>query len=86
MAEEVVQERENKYLEFVTAIQQVASTNELSNGVTRELTYQQGLSILLRSKQLIREGALHSNRISREDKARQIDKCYEQRDRRQRIR
>jgi hypothetical protein len=54
--------------------------------VAKELTYQQGLSILLRSKQLIREGALHSNRISREDKIRQINKCYEQREQRQRTR
>lgn len=86
MSEEVTQERENKYLEFVTAIQQIARTSELSNGVAKELTYQQGLSILLRSKQLIREGALHSNRISREDKIRQINKCYEQREQRQRTR
>lgn len=82
MTEETTKKRRNKYLNLVTAVQNVASTIKVPNCVPTELTYQQGLSILLRSKQLIREGALHPNKISGEEKAKQINRCYEQRHRR----
>jgi len=82
MTEETTKKRKNKYLKFVTAIQHIAKTTNLPNCAPKELTYQQGLSILLRSKQLIREGALHPNKIDPKELARQIDKCYEQRERR----
>jgi len=77
--EVVVEDRPNKYLNDVTDIQTVCLNIKLENGVPRELTYQQALSVLLRSQQLVREGKMHPNRLSDEQMKRQIDICYEQR-------
>jgi hypothetical protein len=84
MSEEKKKPKRNKYLRDVTKIQDAAINTNLPNCVSRELEYQQALSVLLRSRQLIREGGLHPNRISTKIKAEQIDKCYEQRENRRR--
>jgi len=81
MTEEKKKKRRNKYLKFVTAIQNNALTTKLPNCASTELTYQQALSVLLRSRQLAREGALHPNRIDPEEMAKQVDICYKQRER-----
>lgn len=64
----------------VKAIQATALNPTLPNGVKKELTFHQALSILLRSRQLIREGAFHPHLISAADKKAQIEECYKQRD------
>jgi hypothetical protein len=64
---------------FIHTIQNNAMNTKLPNGVKKELTYQQALSILLRSKQLIREGSYHPHSISQQAKAFQINECYKQR-------
>ena len=76
--------KRNKYLKHVTEIQNAAVSVNLPNCVNREIEYQQALSILFRSRQLAREGKLHSNTIHPKAKASQIDKCYEQIERRRR--
>ena len=76
--------KRNKYLKHVTEIQDAAINTNLPNCVSKELEYQQALSILFRSRQLAREGKLHSNTIHTKAKASQIDKCYEQIERRRR--
>jgi len=68
----------NKYLKYVEAIQDSALNSNLPNGINVELTYQQALSIYLRSSQLIKEGSLHPNQLSPKAKTAQIDKCYKQ--------
>jgi len=60
-------------------IQTKAFNPTLPNGVKRELTYHQALSVLLRSRQLVREGAYHPHLISDADKKAQIEECYRQR-------
>jgi len=79
MTEEKTKKRRNKYLKHVAMVQSNAMTTKLLNCANRELTYQQALSILLRSRQLAREGALHPNRISQERKTEQVNRCYVQR-------
>jgi hypothetical protein len=61
-------------------IQAAALNNKLKNGVRYELTLQQALSILFRSRQLKHEGGFHPHLISDTEKVRQIDECYKQRD------
>lgn len=51
------------------------------NKLSRELTFQQAYSVYLRSRQLQVEGSAHPHLISDEERARQIDLCYEQRNR-----
>lgn len=68
----------NKYFKFVEVIQDSAFNFNLLNGISVELTYQQALSIHLRSRQLIREGALHPNQLDTKFLTNQIDKCYKQ--------
>jgi len=63
----------------IKAIQAMALNPRLPNGVKKELTYHQALSILLRSRQLVREGAYHPHLISEADKKAQIEECYRQR-------
>jgi len=82
--EKVEKKRRNKYLKHVEAIQNNAAYTKLDNGVVKELTYQQGLSVLLRSRQLIKEGAAHPGGVGQEELQRQIDICYRQRARQQR--
>lgn len=72
----------NKYLKFVEVIQDNALNFNQPNGISVELTYQQALSIHLRFSQLIKEGALHPNKLSPKAKANQIEKCYKQQNRR----
>jgi hypothetical protein len=62
-------------------IQESAKNNNLPNGIKREITISQALSILFRSQQLKRESSYHPHLISDKEKARQIDVCYEQRSR-----
>lgn len=69
----------SKYLKDVEAIQESAVLMGAFTGVVKELTYQQGLSILLRHRQLVQEGINYSNTLTPEEKAEQIEKCYEQR-------
>ena len=83
MSEEKKSKR-NKYLKHVDKIQDASINTELSNCVSKELEYQQALSVLLRSRQLTREGKLHPNAIRPEVKTKQVDKCYEQREYRRR--
>lgn len=83
MSEEKKPKR-NKYLKHVNEIQDTAVDTDLSNCVGKELEYQQALSILLRSRQLTREGKLHPSTIHPKVKAKQMDKCYEQREYRRR--
>ena len=71
--------RRNRNLKFVTRIQENAKNTRLSNCKNIELTYQQALSIYLRSRQLVRDGAFHPHLISGERKSRQVDICYKQR-------
>ena len=82
MTDEKPRPRRNRNLKFVTNIQENAKNTELPNVASIELTYQQALSIHLRSRQLIREGAFHPHLISKENKDKQVAKCYEQRKRR----
>lgn len=77
-------QRTNKYLKFVEDIQNSAFNFNQPNGISVELMYQQALSIHLRSSQLIKEGALHPNKLSQKAKNNQVDKCYKQQNRRQR--
>jgi hypothetical protein len=61
----------------VRAIQSTAFNTKLPNGVQRELTYNQALSILIRSRQLYnesREGMLSDSELRS-----QINACYAQR-------
>ena len=80
MNEEMNEQQSNKYLEQVEIIQRNAFENNLANGVVRELSYQQALSIYLRSSQLSKEGSLHPNGISQREYDRQVEVCYAQRD------
>lgn len=56
-----------------------AACPTLTNGVKKELTFQQCLSIWLRSKQLIREANFHPCLINSAKKKEQIEVCYRQR-------
>lgn len=69
----------NKYLQFVEEIQQNALLSQNDNCIDFELTYQQALSIYLRSRQLILESIVHPATISPDEKVKQINKCYRQR-------
>ena len=73
--------RRNRNLKFVNRIQESAERTRLPNSKNVELTYQQALSIHLRSRQLVRDGAYHPHLISGDRKLRQVDMCYEQRHR-----
>ncbi len=84
MSEEEQTERRNKYLEDANEIYDAAIGTILPNCVSKELTYQQALSILLRSRQLAREGKMHPSKIHPKMRDTQIDKCYAQRERRRR--
>jgi len=74
--------RPNKYTGVIKNIQNNALNFDLSNGTNAELTYQQALSIHLRSVQLTKEGNLHSSRLSKKAKEYQIEQCYRQQKRR----
>lgn len=76
------QPESNQYTEYVETIQANALNNDLPNGIPTELTYQQALSIWLRSCQLVKEGAMHS--IHPKKLANQIEICYKQQFRKQR--
>jgi len=78
MTEKKSKPRQNKYASFVARIQDVALQGDGDNRVSVELEYQQALSIHLRSGQLIREGQLHPTVLIPERKAKQIERCYEQ--------
>ncbi|KKM15043.1 hypothetical protein LCGC14_1700040 [marine sediment metagenome] len=73
--------RRNRNLKFVTRIQENAESTKLPNCTNTKLTYQQALSVHLRSRQLVRDGAFHPHLISGERKSRQVNICYEQRHR-----
>lgn len=70
----------NKFAKAVNTIQESALRGGGQNLVSRELSYQQALSIHLRSKQLARESSRSSN-IKPEILAQQVERCYEQRKR-----
>jgi len=67
--------RYNKFAKVINAIQETA----LQHSNSYELTYQQALSIYLRSTQLIREGSNRSHGLSGKRKVEQINRCYKQR-------
>lgn len=69
----------NRYQRPVTEIQEAALSNTLENGVCRELTYQQALSIHLRSRQLAKESRHRNSGLSDTEFSRQVDRCYYQR-------
>jgi len=73
--------RRNRNLKFVDRIQENALNTKNPNCTSTELTYQQALSVHLRSRQLIRDGAFHPHLISEANKAKQGNRCYEQRKR-----
>lgn len=79
----MIEKKENKFqarnLRKAEKIQAAALNNNLPNGVKTELTIDQALSILFRSRQLKRESSYHPHLISDVEKARQVEKCYEQR-------
>jgi len=62
---------------FVQKIIVNAKTNILPNGVAKNLTYQQAVSIATRSDQLTSESNCRPNRKNFD---RQIDDCYRQRE------
>ena len=64
--------RQLKRIQAVEQIQSNALEAGESNMVSRSLTFQQGLSILLRSQQLAAEGGA----IDPAEKAKQIDYCW----------
>lgn len=68
----------NRYERPVGTIQGTALSNTLENGVVRELTYQQALSIYLRSCQLARESKHQNAGLSKDEYERQVDHCYHQ--------
>ena len=68
-------DRDNK----VVAIQAAALNTNLSNGVKRELTFQQAYSILIRSKSLSREAVFRPCEITNEELRAQTEECYRQR-------
>jgi len=61
---------------FVQRILINSENNTSSNGVSKELTYQQAVSIAIRSNQLYNESVSHPNK---RDFDRQINECYYQR-------
>lgn len=67
--------RQLKRIKMVEEILTVASETSGGNRVSRALTFQQGLSILLRSQQLVTE----AEGINPAEKARQIDYCWKTR-------
>jgi len=71
--------KRNRYERPVAEIQETALSNTLENGVCMELTYQQALSIHLRSRQLARESGHRDSGITDDEYSRQIDRCYHQR-------
>ena len=71
--------RRSRYEQPVAIIQEAALNAGLSNCVSTELTYQQALSVLLRSRQLDRESNQRSLGVTPETMARQTDHCYRQR-------
>lgn len=79
----MTEKKENKFqarnLRKAEKIQASALNNSLSNGIKTEITIEQALSILFRHKQLKRESNYHPHLISDKEKARQIERCYEQR-------
>lgn len=64
--------RQLKRIQAVEQIQATALEAPEANRVSKSLTFQQGLSILLRSQQLIAEG----EGINPAEKAKQIDYCW----------
>jgi hypothetical protein len=70
---------QRKQAKIISRIQYNAMNPRAPNKNKKEITFQQALSILLRSKQLIREGAYHSHSISSQTKDYQINECYRQR-------
>ena len=70
--------RFNKYLRFVEEIQRNARETELPNGRKVELTYQQALSVYLRSCQLVKEGGVHLGQLGQSELSSQINECYRQ--------
>lgn len=71
--------KRNRYERPVASIQEVALSNTLGNGVVRELTYQQALSIHLRSRQLARENEHRGSGLPSNEYERQVNHCYHQR-------
>jgi hypothetical protein len=72
------QDMTKEYEEAVTRIQNAAKNCKLPNSISYDLTYQQALSIYIRSCQLEQESLLHPNKQNREIK-KQIEECYKQR-------
>lgn len=66
------------YKQAAETIIKNAQNTSLPNMVSKKLTYQQALSIHLRSQQLASECA-HVNKVSDENKRSQIEACYKQR-------
>lgn len=75
--------RRNKFAKVVSNIQETALQGGGHNLVSKELTYQQALSIHLRSRQLAREGAARPHGMNKGLLAKQVERCYEQRKRQQ---
>lgn len=68
--------RRNKFAKVVSAIQETALRHSYTE---YELTYQQALSVHLRSQQLMREGSNRSHGLSAGRRAEQVNRCYKQR-------
>lgn len=66
------------YQKFVEAIQRNAMFPKNENCISVNLTYQQALSIHMRSFQLISEGQIHPT-ITQKEKDAQIEICDDQR-------
>jgi hypothetical protein len=73
------EEKQDRIKDNIAIIQSNALNTDNNNCVARVLTYQQAFSIMLRSEQLAREGSLRPHKINAEEKAKQIELCYEQR-------
>ena len=71
--------RHNGRNKRIKSIQTIAFNPTLPNAIKKELTYHQALSVWLRSRQLVREGAFHPHLISDAEKKEQIEECYRQR-------
>ena len=62
---------------FVQVIIHNAESPASPNGISKELTYQQAMSIAIRSDQLANESSSHPTKKNFD---RQIDECYRRRD------
>ena len=66
--------KQSKRIKDIERIQSVAFNARARGSISKNLTFQQALSILLRSQELISE----TEGITHEEKARQIDECWRQ--------